>query len=318
MHMAEIRGLLSVVVPCYNEQDVLERTHARLLSAVSTINMDIELIYVDDGSTDRTAEILRRIAGADNRVRAVRFSRNFGHQIAVSAGIDYATGDAVAVMDADLQDPPELLAEMLGHWRAGSAVVYGRRVKRLGEPLFKRVCTRLFYRLLNMLSEIKIPLDSGDFRLMDRKVADILRHMPEHDRYVRGMVSWVGFRQTEVRYTRDPRAAGKTHYPFSKMAGLAINGLLSFAPVPSRLMFWFGALVTVGSFVGLLCALFVPLAAGGRVSGSALLLLTLLFVSGVQLTFLGVMAQYLGRTYLETKRRPLYIVAEVLGKSMTR
>jgi dolichol-phosphate mannosyltransferase len=220
---------LSVIVPCFNEEEVIEHTDERLARALSAITPDYEIIYVDDGSRDRTAELLHRIQSASDKVRVLRLSRNFGHQIAVSAGVEYARGDAVVLIDADLQDPPEVIADMVAKWREGYHVVYGQRVDRPGETKFKLWTAKLFYRLINRLSEVPIPLDTGDFRLMDRAVVDSLNRMREKHRLLRAMTSWVGFRQAAVPYSRAERFAGTSKYPLRKMLVLAIDGIVSFS-----------------------------------------------------------------------------------------
>jgi len=222
------RSLLSVIVPCYNEEAVIERTHARLLEVLAPLDLDCELIYVNDGSRDRTLEILKSLQKSDDRVRMISFSRNFGHQLAVSAGIDMASGDAVVLIDSDLQDPPELIPAMINKWREGFQVVYGVRAQRAGESAFKLLTAKAFYRMINVISDVAIPLDTGDFRLMDRRVVAVLQNMPERDRFLRGMVSWVGFRQFALPYARAERAAGESKYPLRKMLLFALDGVISF------------------------------------------------------------------------------------------
>jgi polyisoprenyl-phosphate glycosyltransferase len=304
---------ISVVVPCFNEDAVLPETTRRLIASLEEIGRSFEIVYVDDGSRDNTPRVLTEIYASDPRVRVVRLSRNFGHQIAISAGLEYARGAAVVLIDADLQDPPEVIAEMVSLWRQGNDVVYGTRRHRDGETAFKTLTAKWFYRFMNRLSEVPIPLDSGDFRLLDRKVVDALLAMPERDRFMRGMVSWVGFRQVSVEYDRAPRAAGDSKYTLFKMARFAVDGILSFSTAPLRI----ATLLGVGSFaaalLGGLTAVGVGLAIGRWVSPWAWVLLAVLLLGGAQLLCLGIFGEYLGRTYAENKRRPLYFVRETLG-----
>ena len=305
---------LSIVMPCFNEGKVIRETHGRLTSVLEQISgFAYEVIYVDDGSVDDTLDILRDLQSSDQRVRVVSLSRNFGHQIAVTAGLRSALGDVVGIMDADLQDPPEVLPEMLERWHGGAEVVYGVRTVREGETAFKRWTSAIFYRFLASLSEISIPLDTGDFRLMDRKVVDAFLEMPERDRFVRGMVAWIGFRQEPVRYRRLARVAGESKYPFGKMLRTAVGAVLSFSPAPLRLMLWWGFAASGLALAGIAYALVVRLFTDAWVSGWALTFITILFFGGMQLAALGLIGEYLARIYAETKRRPLYLVKERLG-----
>jgi glycosyltransferase involved in cell wall biosynthesis len=306
--------LVSAVVPCYDEQEVLEETHAALSATLSALEgADAEIVYVDDGSRDRTREILRAVQGRDPRVRVISLSRNFGHQLAVSAGIESAAGDCVVVIDADLQDPPEVIREMVALWREGYQVVYGVRADRDGETAFKKWTARAFYRIINRLSRVEMPLDAGDFRLMDRRVVDVLLSMPERDRYLRGMVSWIGFRQAAVVYRRAPRRAGSSKYPFAKMLRFAVDGLLSFSVTPLRLAIWTGFAAIALAFLGIVWAVLEWLFTNDLVRGWASIFTAVLFLGGVQLITLGIIGEYIGRIYAEVKRRPLYVVAERLG-----
>jgi polyisoprenyl-phosphate glycosyltransferase len=313
-HSGERQMLLSVVVPCMNEEEVLRETNHRLISTLEGISLSFEIIYVDDGSTDSTAELLRDLQAHHPRIRVVRFSRNFGHQIAITAGLEHSSGDAVAIIDADLQDPPEVLLDFLAKWLDGYDVVYGVRTERDGETRFKLWTAKLFYRFIRKLSDTRIPLDTGDFRLMDRRVVDALLSMPERDRFVRGMVSWLGFSQAAVGYRRAPRAAGVTKFSLLKMVRFALDGIFSFSIVPLRLATWTGfgasALAVLGIVVIFLGHLFgMP----GLVKGWSSTVIAVLFVGGVQLICLGIIGEYVGRIYGETKRRPLYIVHERMG-----
>jgi polyisoprenyl-phosphate glycosyltransferase len=306
--------LLSIVVPCYNEQAVLEEFHRCLVAVVEKISdTAAEIIYADDGSSDATGEILQRFQTTDPRVRVVSLARNFGHQMAVTAGLDHAQGDAVVIIDADLQDPPEVILEMVARWRDGYQVVYGLRAKRAGETTFKLWTAKVFYRFINLLSEIEIPLDVGDFRLLDRQVVDALRTMPERDRFLRGMVSWIGFKQVAVIYDRAPRHAGTSKYPLLKMLRFAIDSVISFSFVPLRLAVWVGFGAIAASFAGIVYALVIRLYTSDWVRGWASIFTALLFLGGVQLITLGIVGEYVGRIYAEVKHRPLYVVRERLG-----
>ncbi len=308
------RMLLSVVVPCFNEQEVLHETHRRLTETFEhEPSVQLELIYVDDGSRDATMAILRELQRTDRRVRVVSFSRNFGHQFAVTAGLDHAAGDAVCVIDADLQDPPEVILQMLERWRRGVDVAYGVRTEREGESALKLWTAKMFYRTINRMSDTPIPLDTGDFRLMDRAAVEAFQAMPERDRFVRGMVAWAGFHQEAVPYRRAARFAGSTKYPMKKMLRFAADGILSFSTAPLRLAIYVGFCAALLSMVGVAYALAMRLATRNWVEGWTLLFIAVLFMGGVQLMFMGVLGEYLGRIYGEVKRRPLYLVKEQLG-----
>lgn len=292
---------------------MIDAMHRRLVAALRALDdVDFEIVYVDDGSADATLPMLRRLHGGTPGVRVLALSRNFGHQIAVSAGIDAARGDAVAIIDADLQDPPELLGAMLDRWRDGVDVVYGQRASRGGESAFKLFTAKTFYRLLAGLTDIRVPLDTGDFRLLDRSVATALRSMPERDRFLRGMVAWAGFRQEALTYGRDARHAGATKYSLLKMVRLAMDGIASFSIAPLRIASWFGAAGAGLAFIGMIYALALRLLTDHWVSGWTLLFIAVLFLGGVQLAVIGVLGEYVGRIYAEAKRRPLYFVRERL------
>lgn len=306
--------LLSIVIPCYNEEEVLGETLKRLKALRAMITeLDVEFIFVNDGSRDRTCELLIAAQAADPEIRIVDFARNFGHQIAVTAGIDAASGDAVVLIDADLQDPPEVVVEMIALWRSGYHVVYGTRTDRPGESAFKLVTARAFYRLLNRLSDVPIPLDTGDFRLMDRKVVDVLKAMPERDRFVRGLVSWVGFRQVALPYRRAERFAGESKYPLRKMIRFATDGILSFSTKPLQLAIGMGTLTSVVALIGIMRTLAVRLLTDNWVPGWADIMVTVLFLGGVQLLCIGILGEYIGRIYSEVKHRPLYVVQDKIG-----
>ena len=310
----ERRMLLSIVVPCMNEQEVLRETHQQLVAVLQQAPLNFEIVYVDDGSTDSTPEVLRELRAQDTQVRVVRFSRNFGHQVAITAGLEHASGDAVVIIDADLQDPPEVVLEFLAKWLDGYDVVYGVRTERDGETPFKLWTARIFYRFISRLSDTRIPLDTGDFRLMDRRVVDSLLSMPERDRFVRGMVSWLGFSQVAVPYHRAPRAAGTTKFSLFKMVRFALDGIFSFSILPLRLATWTGFAASAVAIVGIIIVLLerffqVP----GLVKGWSSAVIAELFIGGVQLICIGIIGEYVGRIYGESKRRPLYIVRERMG-----
>jgi dolichol-phosphate mannosyltransferase len=294
----------------YNEEEVIETTYRRLTSVLASLGETYELIFVNDGSRDRTAEIVRRFCDADAQVKLVDFSRNFGHQIAVTAGMDYASGRAVVLIDADLQDPPEIIPEMVARWREGYDVVYGKRTARRGESWFKKATAAMFYRLLRSLTSVNIPLDTGDFRLMDRKVCDTLCDMRERSRFIRGMVSWAGFRQTFVEYVREERLAGETKYPLRKMIRLSLDAITSFSTKPLKIATILGFLLSAAGFIYLLVVLYLRLFTDATYPGwTSLIVISLLF-HGITLSLLGVLGEYIGRTYEEAKRRPLYVVAD--------
>ncbi len=306
--------MISIVVPCLNEEEVLRDTNRRLVAVLEQLPQRFEILYVDDGSTDRTPEILREFQADDERIRVVRFSRNFGHQMAITAGLEHASGDAVAIIDADLQDPPEVLADFVAKWMDGFDVVYGVRSERQGETAFKLWTAKLFYRLIGKLSDTEIPLDTGDFRLMGRRVVDALLAMPERDRFVRGMVSWLGFSQAAVPYSRAARAAGVTKFSLFKMLRFATDGIVSFSILPLRLATWVGFAASGIALLGILITVVERLmGVEGLVKGWASILVAILFIGGVQLICMGIIGEYVGRIYGESKRRPLYVVRERMG-----
>ena len=305
---------LSVIIPCYNEAAVIGDTVRRLNNFCSRLpQMGVELIFVDDGSSDSTRDILKAAAREDARVKIICLSRNFGHQIAVTAGMDAAGGDAVVIIDADLQDPPEVIHQMIGKWQEGYDVVYGTRTERPGESVFKLSTSKGFYRILNQFSSIAIPLDTGDFRLMDRKVVDALRAMPERDRFIRGMVCWVGFRQTSLTYKRAERSGGVSKYPLKKMLHFAMDGILSFSTKPLQISIGLGLLTSFLAMIGIVYVLYVRIFTSIWVPGWTMIMVSLLFLGGVQLISIGIMGEYVGRIYNEVKRRPLYVVSESIG-----
>jgi len=308
------RPRYSLVVPVFNEQAVLPMLLLRLERLLQELDGAAEAIFVDDGSSDCSAIVLRQKAKDDPRFRYIGLSRNFGHQIAITAGMDAARGDAIIVMDADLQDPPEVVGEMVARWKEGFEVVYGRRLSRGGEGRFKTWTASLFYRLLHRLSSVDIPRDTGDFRLIDRKVLEAFRAMPERDRFVRGMFAWLGFKQTEVAFHRLPRPAGETKYPLFKMLRLAVNGVVGFSDAPLRLAIWAG--FAVSACAALYALTIVVRAMTGEsdfVVGWASTITIVSFLSGINMILTGVMGLYIGSIYNEVKRRPLYVVREEIG-----
>lgn len=303
--------VLSVVIPVYNEEKVLPELCRRLYQTMSAIKKPWEVIFVNDGSQDRSSEVLRAIPPGDGQVKIVEFSRNFGHQAAITAGIDCARGDAVVVMDSDLQDPPEILSQMVERWRQGVEVVYAVR-KRRKESWFKRACYYLFYRLLRILSTMDIPPDAGDFCLMDRCVADQLRGLSEHGRFVRGLRAWVGFRQEPLEYERSARFAGESKYTGRRLFRLALDGIFSFSYAPLRLATFIGLIVSLAAFVEGGRIIYLKLFVGQFIHGLAALSVFVLFLGGIELLFLGLVGEYVGRVYEEVKGRPTYIVKEVV------
>jgi dolichol-phosphate mannosyltransferase len=306
--------LLSVIVPCFNEEEALRGTHSRLSATLAQLPANVEIVYIDDGSTDATADVLSELQTTDKAVRVVRFSRNFGHQIAITAGLEHAAGDVVVIIDADLQDPPEIIVSFFKKWQEGYDVAYGVRSEREGETVFKLWTAKMFYRCMTRLSDTRIPLDTGDFRLMDRRVVNALLGMPERDRFVRGMVSWLGFSQIAVPYRREPRRAGVTKFSFFKMLRFAMDGIFSFSIVPLRVATWTGFITSFLAILGILLVSFERfLGVQGLVKGWTSTMLAVLFIGGVQLICIGIIGEYIGRIYGESKRRPLYVVRETLG-----
>jgi glycosyltransferase involved in cell wall biosynthesis len=305
--------MITVVIPCYNEEESILQACTELISVMNNHDEEFELIFVDDGSKDNTLQILSQLQTQHSYIRILSFSRNFGHQLAVTAGIDHARGDAVVLIDADLQDPPELILEMIKKWKQGYQVVYGQRIHRRGETYFKRSTARLFYRLLNRLSEVPIPLDTGDFRLMDRKVVNELKKMREHHRFIRGMVSWVGYKQTPILYDRRPRFAGKSKYPLRKMLRFTMDGIVSFSAVPLKVATYFGFIVALLSVIGIAYVIYIRMMTNNWVQGWTTILIAIMFFSGVQLMTIGIIGEYVGRIHRESKQRPLYILKERIG-----
>jgi glycosyltransferase involved in cell wall biosynthesis len=303
----------SFVIPVYNEEETLPELKRRLVDLLGRMDGTTEVVLVDDGSTDGSWALISDMVDRDQRFKAVGFSRNFGHQVAITAGMDFASGAAVVVMDADLQDPPEVVLEMATRWREGFDVIYAIREERTGETRFKEYTAAAFYRLFRRMTDIAIPVDVGDFRLVDRRALEAFKAMRESNRYVRGMFSWIGFRQVGVPYTRAGRYAGSTKYPLRKMLKFATDGIISFSNVPLRLALQAGFVVSGGAFAFGMVALVAKLAGFYRVSGLASLAVVTAFLGGMQLIVLGVMGEYIARIHDEVKDRPLYLVRETLG-----
>jgi glycosyltransferase involved in cell wall biosynthesis len=312
MSSGQHKPIISVVAPVYDEEVLLPEFYRRAVSALEPLGVPFEIVLVNDGSHDRSGAIMDELHAQDPRVKVVHFSRNFGHQIAITAGTDHAQGQCVAVIDSDLQDPPEVIVDMYHKWREGYQVIYGVRSEREGETAFKRATASMFYRLIRRITNINLPLDTGDFRLMDRRVVDAMKKMREHHRFMRGLSVWVGFKQTGVSYRRDARKAGVTKYPLRKMLRFALDAITSFSYLPLQLATYSGFAIAGLSVVAILIAIVLRLT-GNAIAGQATTLVSVLFLGGIQLIFLGIIGEYLGRIYDEVKRRPLYIVAERHG-----
>lgn len=307
------KKIISWIVPCFNEEKVILETLKRIREVSIKLNkFNWELILIDDGSRDNTKKIIKEIKHYPLKIILLSFSRNFGHQQAVQAGLDNCSGSASIIIDADLQDPPEIAKLMIEKWEKGYQVVYGQRTIRRKENFFKKFSAFIFYRLLNFFSGVQIPLDTGDFRLIDRTVIDALKNFPEKGRFMRGLIAWIGFNQISVRYVRDPRFAGATKYSFKKMLSFAIEGLTNFSRKPLRLATFTGFLFSLFSFIGMAYVLYVRLFTQSWVAGWAAICMTILLSSGIQLIFIGLLGEYIGNIFFETKNRPLYIIEEKL------
>jgi glycosyltransferase involved in cell wall biosynthesis len=301
----------SLVVPAHNEEGVIEELVARLTEVMDSLDGDAEAILVDDGSRDRTYELMLEATSSDPRFRLIQLSRNFGHQVALTAGVDLAAGDAVIVLDADLQDPPEVILELAARWREGYDVVYAVREAREGETRFKRTTANAFYRALNRISEVEVPVDVGDFRLVDRRALDVFSQMRESNRFVRGMFSWIGLSQTGVPYRRHERFAGETKYPLGKMLRFAATGVTSFSSAPLRAALNLGFFVSIASFLIGMWSLIVKFGGFFNVPGWTSIVVPVTFIGGIQLIVLGVIGEYIGDIHAEVKRRPLYVISEL-------
>jgi polyisoprenyl-phosphate glycosyltransferase len=303
--------ICSVVVPFYNEQEVVEESYYRLKKAMDAINESYELIFVNDGSRDRTGSIISKICESDNTVKFIDFSRNFGHQVAITAGMDFAEGEAIVVIDGDLQDPPEVIYKMIEKWREGYDVVYGKRIERKGDTFFKKLSAAVFYRFLKKMTDVDIPVDTGDFRLIDRKVCEALKQINERNRYIRGIISWLGFKQTGVEFVREKRFAGVTKYPLKKMLKFASDAITSFSYKPLKLATYVGFFMSILSFIYLLVVLYLKLFTNSTIQGWTSILVVSLFSNGVILMMLGIIGEYIGRIYDEAKGRPLYLIRQL-------
>ena len=306
---------LSIIIPMYYEEQVVEECYNRVTKVLKEIqDYEYEIIFINDGSKDNTLDILERIAKIDNNVKVISFSRNFGHQAAVIAGLKYVTGDAIVIMDADLQDPPELIPDMLKEWEKGYEVIYGKRKSRKGESVFKLLTAKAFYSTLNKLSDVEIPKDTGDFRMVDRKVVDVVNSLPEHNKFLRGLFSWVGFEQLAYEYDRKERFAGKTKYPFGKMLKLALDGILSFSTKPLKIVGGLGILSVIISFVILIYSLLSYIFKWNSLTpGWTSIMCTITFLGGIILISVWMIGEYIGRIYDEVKNRPQYIVKKTIN-----
>lgn len=300
---------VTLIIPMYYEEEVAQECYNRVIKVLKSIqNYTYEIIFINDGSKDKTLPILEEIASKDKDVKVISFSRNFGHQAAVTAGLKEVTGDAIVIIDADLQDPPELIPEMLKHWEEGYEVIYGKRKARKGESAFKLLTAKMFYKTLNALSDVEIPKDTGDFRLVDRKVVDVINQIPEHNKFLRGLFSWVGFKQEAFEYERQERFAGKTKYPLKKMLKLASDGIIGFSTKPLKLVGGLG-IITILISIGILIYSLISYFIGNNVqSGWTSIIVTVTLLSGVQLLSLWIISEYIGRIYDDVKKRPQYII----------
>ena len=304
----------SLIIPIYNEEETIPELYRRVSDVMDSLDDSVELILINDGSRDRSLNLMRQLQERDARVCYISFARNFGHQAAVTAGLNFARGQVIVVLDADLQDPPELIPKMIESWQAGYHVVYAQRTKRKKESWFKRLTAYVFYRLLRQLADVDIPADTGDFCLMDRQVVDVLNSMPERNRYIRGLRAWIGFRQTAVKFERDPRFAGEVKYTFKKSLALAINSLVSFSKIPLRLSTYLGLFSALIALLMALLVLYWRLQQpDSPVTGLATILIAVFFLGSVQLISIGILGEYVGRIYEEVKGRPAYTIAEIAG-----
>ncbi|MDP8966532.1 MAG: glycosyltransferase family 2 protein [Cyanobacteriota bacterium] len=309
-----MRPKYSFIIPVYNEEETLLEMYRRVRAVMDRMDDAVELILVNDGSRDRSLSLLRDLHEKDSRVCYLSLARNFGHQIAVTAGLNYVRGDAIVILDADLQDPPELIPDLVEKWRQGYQVVYAQRTQRRQESWLKRLPAYVFYRVMQRLADVDIPLDTGDFCLMDRRVVDVLNRMPEHNRYIRGLRSWVGLPQTSIHFEREPRFAGDVKYTFRKSLSLAANGLVTFSRVPLRLSTYVGLLAAaVAVLMALLVLYWRVFTPHSPLTGFATILIAVFFLGAVQLVSIGILGEYVGRIYEEVKGRPLYVLSEVAG-----
>jgi len=303
----------SIIVPLFNEELVIKESYRRLKGVMDSVKENYEIIFMNDGSIDETRDIVENICREDEKIKLVNFSRNFGHQAAITAGMDLSSGDAIIVIDADLQDPPEVIPEMIGKWKEGYEVVYAKRIKREGETFLKKFTAKTFYRILKSMTSIDIPVDTGDFRLIDRKVCDALISLPERNRYVRGLVSWVGYKQTFVEMTRQERFAGETKYPFKKMLKLAFDGITSFSYKPLVIAGYFGGLTFLVGLISLMGVIIRNLVNHTKIFNFGLIIAINLLMFGLIFISIGIMGEYIGRIFDESKARPNYIIASTIS-----
>ena len=304
--------IYSVIIPAYNEQEVIKETYTRLTAVMTGMGEPYELIFINDGSNDHTAQIIAGFCEQDSSVRLINFTRNFGHMPAISAGMEHARGQAIFVIDADLQDPPELFPQMAEKWKEGYHVVYGKRIKRKGESFFKRLSAKLFYRFLRRMTSVDLPPDTGEFRLIDRKVCDAVNKLPEKNRYIRGLVSWVGFKQIPVEYEREKRFAGMTKYPLRKMLSFAMDAITSFSYKPLKLATTLGFSISIFSFLYILYVIYQHFFTDRTIAGWTSTIAAILLTQGIVLMILGLMGEYIGRIYTELQNRPNYIIQEIV------
>jgi dolichol-phosphate mannosyltransferase len=305
-----MKPVISIVVPVYNEEKSIRLMYDRLLASISKISSNFEIIYVNDGSRDNSFLELVKLSKEDSRVKYINFSRNFGHQIAVTAGLDKSKGDAVVIIDGDLQDPPEVIPEMYAKHKEGFEVVYGQRLKRKGESFFKKITAKYFYRILKKITSVNIPVDTGDFRLIDRKIVNDLKNMPEQNKFLRGQIAWLGYRQTSVFFERDERKFGETGYPFSKMLKFALDGITGFSDVPLQFVTKTGIFISFISFLIILYAIFSHFVLEKTITGWTSLIISSMFIGGVQLISIGIIGEYISRINKNVQNRPLYIIDE--------
>jgi len=308
------KQLLSIIIPFHNEQEVITECQYRLSDAVKSLDMDVEMLYVNDGSKDETLNALLALMDKDSRIKIIDLSRNFGKEVAMTAGLDEAKGDAVIVIDADLQDPPELITEMVKKWREGFDVVYAKRIERKGESFIKKATAYLFYKLINKISAYDIPENVGDFRLISRQAVDALNQVRERKRFMKGLFAWIGFSQTAIEYSRDPRFAGETNWNYKKLFKFAIEGISSFTQEPLRLASYAGFMTAFGAFVLGLYFIIKTLLFGEAIQGFPTLITVILFFSGVQLLSIGILGEYIGHMFIESKQRPLYFIKKTYSK----
>lgn len=303
----------SIIIPVHNEKECLKELYRKLTDVLKNVDNDYEIIFINDGSTDNSLEILNELNQENEKIKIIDFSRNFGHQMALTAGLKYASGEAIITMDADLQDPPEIIPQMIEKWKQDYKVVYGLRKERQGESIFKKMTALGFYRLINKLSQTNIPVNAGDFRLIDRQVVESLKSIKEQHRFLRGLISWTGFKQTGVEFIRPARFAGTTHYPFKKMLKFALDAIYSFSTLPLKLCIYLGFLTTLISIGCGIWALIMHFFFESTVQGWTSLIIIVLFLGGIQLITLGIIGEYVGRTYEESKKRPLYLIKTKIG-----